>query len=83
MPLGDHFWPARCAPSFVGGSLAGEPLCNRAALASSRYDWHCFLDDPANGAAPEMTIAEAQLKAASRRPVSNSLTTNPSDRLEA
>jgi hypothetical protein len=55
--------------------------------APNRYDWHCFLDDPANGAAPEMIIAEAQLKAAiasrRRRPVSISLTTNPSDRLEA
>ena len=32
--------------------------------APNRYDWHCYLDDPINGTASDMTVAEAELKAA-------------------
>jgi hypothetical protein len=42
--------------------------------APNQYDWHCYLDDPVNGTARDMIIAEAELKAAiasrRHRPVS-------------
>ena len=49
--------------------------------AANHYYWHCCLDDPINGTASDMTVAEAELKAAiarrRHRPVSNSLTSEP------
>jgi hypothetical protein len=31
---------------------------------SPSYAWHCYLDEPVGGAAPDIGVAEAQLRAA-------------------
>jgi hypothetical protein len=48
--------------------IAADPLIAVGSVseraAPRHYDWHCYLDDPINGTAPDMTIAEAELKEA-------------------
>jgi len=34
------------------------------ATASARYNWHCYLDDPVTGTAPDLAVAEAELRRA-------------------
>jgi hypothetical protein len=33
----------------------------------ARYNWHCYLDDPATGSAPDIAVAEAELRQAIAR----------------
>jgi hypothetical protein len=45
------------------------------AIATPRFAWHCYLDDPVGGVAPDIVIAEAELRAAiasRRRPATPS-----------
>ena len=34
------------------------------AAAGNHYDWHCYLDDPVGGRAPDLAVAEAHLRSA-------------------
>lgn len=48
---------------------AADPLIaigsvSETAKSPNRYAWHCYLDDPVGGVAPDMAIAEAELERA-------------------
>jgi hypothetical protein len=51
--------------------IAAEPLIAVGSVseraAPAHYDWHCYLDVPINGTAPDMAMAEAELKEAIAR----------------
>jgi hypothetical protein len=37
------------------------------ATAPAYYNWHCYLDDPVTGTAPDIAVAEAELRRAIAR----------------
>lgn len=45
---------------------AAEPLLAVGSVTEgatpTRYNWHCYLDDPVTGSAPDITVAEAELR---------------------
>lgn len=51
--------------------IAVEPLIAVGSItkrgAPDHYDWHCYLDEPVNGTALDITIAEAELNDAIAR----------------
>jgi hypothetical protein len=48
--------------------IAADPLLAIGSIAARtappHYDWHCYLDDPAAGSAPDLATAEAELRRA-------------------
>jgi len=51
--------------------IEADPLLAVGSVSESarpaHYAWHCYLDDPASGIAPDLALAEAHLRKAIQR----------------